>query len=211
MSCEEKDEAMEFINKHFFWILPENENYTVQNILDAAAYLTLKEGIKSLVIDPWNCLEHNYGQDTETEYTKKTLNKLIYFEREHGLHLFLVVHPAKMRRKASSSQYEIPTLYDCSGSAQFYNKAEIGMTIWREFDRELNQTKYSAVFINKVKHNYMGETGTVKFDFDVKSQRFYEQGVTRYEGSFLDKNYLGLSREQEFWYNQEDDDDKPPF
>ncbi len=177
---------MAFLNEHFFFILPKDEEYTMDNILTAASYLVLKEGIKGLVIDPWNTIVHEYGKDNETDYTKKALNRLLYFERNHGLHLFVIAHPAKMRRRKDSSKYEQPTLYDISGSAHWYNKAELGLTVWREFSEDSSKTLYNAVFIQKVKHKYMGHVGYVKFDFDAASQRFYEKDQMRDEGPMLE-------------------------
>lgn len=196
MSMEELDTAMAWINNNIFFIQPKDEDYTLDKILDAASYLVLKHGIKGLVIDPWNAIEHDYGKDTETEYTKKILNKLTYFERNYGLCLFLVAHPAKMRRLKESKKYEVPTLYDISGSANWYNKAEIGISVYRDFSEDFTSTKSTNVHIEKVKHKFMGHTGVVKFDFVHKSQRFAEKG-SEDEGNYLEWISQGINYQYE--------------
>ncbi|MBS4012434.1 MAG: toprim domain-containing protein, partial [Bacteroidetes bacterium] len=117
MTFDEVETARDFINDHTYFILPDNEEYRLERILEAASGLVLKHGIKGLILDPWNTLEHQYGSDSETIYTGKVLNQLKYFARIHDIHLFLVAHPRKMARKKDSKLFEVPTLYDISGSA----------------------------------------------------------------------------------------------
>lgn len=174
MTKDELLRALEWINSNIFFIQPDNEEFSLSNILDIASYLVTKHGIKGFIIDPWNTITHEYKNSSETEYTKDILNKLTFFERNHGLHLFLVAHPAKMKKKKDSDKYEIPTLYDISGSANWYNKAEIGITIYREFSKDMNETKHTLACIQKVKHRFIGKTGTVAFQFDATCQRYYE-------------------------------------
>jgi len=176
MTQDELIMALKWINENIFFIIPDNDEFSLTNILDASAYLVAKHGIKGLIIDPWNTIIHEYINLSETEYTKDILNRLIFFERNHGLHLFLVAHPAKMRKRKDSNQYEIPTLYDISGSANWYNKAEIGITIFREYSKDMNFTKQTVAVIQKVKHLFLGQTGTVSFQFDANCQRYYEAG-----------------------------------
>lgn len=176
-------DAVQFVNDNIYFILPKDENYTIDNILDNAKYLVLKHGIKALILDPWNAIIHDYGENNETEYTKKMLNQLLYFERNYGLHLFIVAHPAKMRKVKDSKKYEVPNLYDISGSAHWFNKTELGLTVYREYSEDLSHTLHTTVYIQKVKHIFMGKTGFVKFNFDPSCQRFYE-----YELSYLERN-----------------------
>lgn len=175
MTRDELLTALNWISNNILFIEPDNEEFTLSNILDIAKYCVIRYGIKGLVIDPWNTILHEYKGQSETEYTKDILNKLTFFERNHGLHLFLVAHPSKMKKLKDGNKYEIPTLYDISGSANWYNKAEIGITIYREYSSDMNETKHTLVCIQKVKHKFIGRTGTIKFDFDLGNQRYFEQ------------------------------------
>jgi len=195
MTQDELIKAHEWVQKNIYFIQPNDEDYTITNILEAASYLVLKHGIKGLIIDPWNTISHEYKNDSETEYTKKILNQLTYFERNHGLCLFVVAHPLKMRKYKDTLKHEIPTLYDISGSAHWFNKAEVGLTVYREFSKDMSETLYTSVHVQKVKHRFMGKTGFVKFDYDIRSQRYYEKDEERRnENSYLD-NYTQLSKE----------------
>ena len=75
MTFDEVETARDFINDHTYFILPDNEEYRLERILEAASGLVLKHGIKGLILDPWNTLEHQYGSDSETIYTGKEIGR----------------------------------------------------------------------------------------------------------------------------------------
>src|SRR5439155_15869580 len=104
----------------------------IEKILEIAAQLCLRRGIRGLVIDPWNELEHlRPAGMTETEYVSQALKRVRVFARSRGIHVWVVVHPAKLYRD-SNGKYPVPTLYDCSGSANWRNKADNGICLWRD-------------------------------------------------------------------------------
>jgi twinkle protein len=123
-----------WVNEHFSWILPgEDTDWTIENVLDRARALVFRKGIRGLVIDPWNEIEHyRVNGMTETEYVSHALKRMRQFARRHGIHLWVVAHPAKLYREKDGS-YPVPTLYDISGSAHWRNKADNGICVWRDF------------------------------------------------------------------------------
>ncbi len=208
MSFEEMESARDFINDHTYFILPDNEEYRLERILEAASGLVLKHGIKGLIIDPWNTLEHQYGSDSETIYTGKVLNQLKYFARIHDIHLILVAHPRKMARKKDSKLFEVPTLYDISGSANWFNIADNGLVVYRQFSEDFTES-YPIVYVQKVKHKFIGKTGFAKFDFNVSCQRYYEKESKSF-GSELN-SYVDICSDgypkswMTEWENKQDD------
>lgn len=175
MSEDELTDAVDFINKYLYFIEPKYGKNTIDNILEIASELVKRYGINGLVLDPWNTIEHDFGHDNETKYTEKILNRLTAFAREKGLILFVVAHPTKMPKNPKTKKYEVPTLYDISGSSNWYNKAEVGITVYREYSADFESTEYTAVYVQKVKHKHWGRTGYVKFHFDPQSQRFKQE------------------------------------
>ena len=83
-----------------------------------------------------------------------------------------MAHPTKMPRIKGQKKYEVPTLYDINGSANWYNKAEVGISVYRDFSEDFETTNYTGVFIQKVKHKHWGRTGLAKFHFESSCQRF---------------------------------------
>ena len=64
--------------------------------------------------------------------------------------MFLVAHPRKI--ESEGGQYKKPTLYDISGSADFFNKAYNGLIVYRNIGQ---RTEYGSdsvkIYVEKVK------------------------------------------------------------
>lgn len=90
--------------------------------------LACRYGIRGLVIDPYNELDHQRpSQMTETEYVSQMLTKIKRFAQHYDVHVWFVAHPRQLR----DWKGEPPNLYDISGSAHFINKADNGIVIHR--------------------------------------------------------------------------------
>ena len=172
---EEIQSTVTALAQYFFLIQP-SENYTLDVVLATAKTLLRRYGINILVIDPWNNLEVQLQRgESETSYTARVLVKLRMFARQTGIHIVLIAHPRKMA-KNMVGEYEVPTAYDISGSAHFYNVADNILSVYREMPREgidpaMCQT---SVYVQKVKTKYTGEIGSVNFTFDRKTQSYTE-------------------------------------
>lgn len=164
----ELNEVKEFLNKKFWFIKPEKD-FTLDSILNHVKQLKATNGVDSFVIDAWNKLEHKYGQ-SETKYIGESLDKLSNFCEENNVHCFLVAHPTKILKNKDTQMYEIPNLYNISGSANFYNKTDNGITVYRNFAE--NRTE---IYVQKVKFSHWGEVGNVNFNYDLDSGRYIEE------------------------------------
>jgi twinkle protein len=132
MTRDELENATEWAKEHFQWILPEDDHeWTLEKILDTARGLVRRYGIRGLVIDPWNELETQRGEFSETEFIGLCLKRARQFARRYGIHLWIVAHPAKMYRDKSGA-YPVPSLWDISGSAHWRNKSDTGVVIYRD-------------------------------------------------------------------------------
>lgn len=152
------------------WFVKPKKDFTLETILDLVRDLIVTKGLDFFVIDAWNKLDHKYSQN-ETKYIGESLDTLANFCEQYNVHCFLVAHPTKMRKqKDNPSKYEVPTLYDISGSANFYNKADNGICVYRDFD-----TNKSTVIVQKVKFQHWGETGYVEYNYDKYSGRYVGQ------------------------------------
>jgi twinkle protein len=154
------EEAMAWANDHFTWILPDDDNeWTLDTILTAAKALVLRKGIRGLVIDPWNELEHTRPEGvSETDYIGKSLRHIRQFARHNGIHIWIVAHPTKLYRDKDGS-YPVPTLYDISGSAHFRNKADNGICVWRDFK---DDSAAVEIHVQKIRFRQIGRIGLAK-------------------------------------------------
>lgn len=106
----------------------------------------------------------------ETEYVSVTLRKIRQFARSHGVHVWLIAHPAKLHRQKESGEYPVPSLYDCSGSANFRNKADNGLVIWRDFKNPDSPTV--ELHVQKIRFRSVGKLGRVLLDYDPVTGRY---------------------------------------
>ena len=167
MNSLELDAAIGYLSQNFFDILPE-EGYRVDTILERAETLVRRKGIRVFILDPYNCLEHQIpsGQ-SETQYISEFLEKLRSFARRRQALVILAAHPTKMKKDPMSGKFPVPTMYDISGSAAFFNKADFGIAIER--DRARGVTR---VHVQKVKFRHLGQPGVASFQYNTCCGRF---------------------------------------
>lgn len=165
MPLREYQMAKEYIESNFYFIFP-TDNFKIDTILEKARVLVRRKGIKGLVIDPYNKLESEQGNRSETQYVSLLLDKLSGFAQINDMLVVLVAHPTKLQ-KTKEGIYEAPTLYDISGSANFFNKADFGMSVYRNY-----QENRVEVIIQKVKFKHLGTTGTAMFLYNINNGRY---------------------------------------
>jgi twinkle protein len=168
MSEIEFSTSFQFLKKYFYYINLQMVGAKGDVILDKAAELVMRYGIKGLVINPWNCLEHlkQPGQ-SETEYVSEFLTTILNFAVKYGVHVFLVAHPTKINKDKQTRKYEVPTLYNISGSAHFYNKTYNGICIYRD-----TETNVVDVYVQKVKWSWLGKQGFCTFSYDTMTRQY---------------------------------------
>ena len=64
----------------------------------------------------------------------------------------------------------VPTLYDISGSANWTNKADVGLVAHRNFD-----TNQAEIHVQKVRDKWVGQPGRVTLDYDKATGRYSGQ------------------------------------
>lgn len=169
----EWDMAMEYIHNNFFYILNEDD-FSVKTIIESAKILVKTRGVKVIVIDPYNKLEHKYS-DSETQYISRFLDELIRFAKINDILVFLVAHPKKMNKDASG-KIAVPSLYDISGSANFFNKTDYGITVHRKSDDQNIMIDEVEVYFQKIKFKHLGKQGIISLNYDYVTGRFNQAG-----------------------------------
>jgi hypothetical protein len=165
------DNAIEFIQKHFFFIPATEDSVNVENILSTVHDLLSREKIDGLLLDPWNDIEADTEAfENETLYIGKSLSTIRKFSRKHNIVSWIVAHPTKLKKEKRDNgewEYPIPDLYSISGSANWYNKADNGIVIWRDF---VNNT--TKVIVQKIKFKYYGGLGEVVLKYQTGSGNY---------------------------------------
>lgn len=176
MSEGQLGEALVWLRKHFVLIRAEDEAPTVEWILEKAGAAVMRYGIRGVVIDPYNEIEHQRpGHMTETEFVSQLLGKLKRFAVSRQVHIWIVAHPTKMQRDKATGEIPIPTLYDISGGAHWSNKPDVGITVARDWTEGSNRVD---IWVRKVRHKAVGQTGIASLHFD-RATGIYSEIMTR--------------------------------
>lgn len=129
-------------------------------IIELAKVAVLRDGVRLLVLDPWNEVEHKRSRDeTETEYTSRAIRALKRFAVNYECAVWLVAHP---RKPHSDGNPKPPSLYDLAGSAHFANKADYGLVIHRD---DMRGTEIEARVV-KVRMGLPGKPGVARLQWD---------------------------------------------
>lgn len=193
--------AIKFVHEHFYFIRPEGEEFTLDRILEIGRSLVFRYGIKGFTIDPWNTIAHEFTGMSETQYTGICLNKLTAFKQVNDVCVFLVAHPTKIKKR-QDGQFEVPNMYDISGSSNFFNKTDVGISVYRNFS-----TKVTEVYLQKMKYRNLGKVDRIDFQYNEINNRFGPTGYTEFNDSLLPKP----QQEEMMFENLNGDNEEPPF
>lgn len=180
MTEDEIRAALPWVQDHFKFIRAEDESPTIDWILEKARAAVMRYGIKGLVIDPYNEIEHKRpSNQTETEYVSEMLAKVKRLAEDCDLHISFIAHPTKPRKDSDGT----PSLYDIAGSANWANKADVGVVVVRDYDGEqLNPKKYAAdVHVKKVRWEELGTAGTARLEYDRATGRYSDESRNQQE------------------------------
>lgn len=164
--------AESWLENNFAFIAPEptkeSDQYDVDWLIERATMAVIRYGIRILVIDPWNEIEHAHRKfESQTEYIGRSIKALKRFGREFEVLVILVAHPSKSG--ASKAPADI-TLYDISDSANFANKADFGVVI-----AQTPGSYETNVMITKVRHRpATGNLGMLTLTFIPEKGMFGE-------------------------------------
>ena len=165
--------VQDYIKDNYYWVAPVDD-ICLDDILRKFEYLVKAKGVKVFVIDPFNRIEtdQDYNHD-KLLYIKKTLKKIISFVKRNDALLFLIAHPTKLQ-KLKDGKYPMATMYDISGSADFFNMTSYGISVRREQDDQTMEfLSHGQVSISKAKLNEtMGSTGIWDFRYNINNGRY---------------------------------------
>lgn len=162
----ESDRADNFLRRYFTFIAPEpddDEDHDIDWILRKAEVAVIRHGIRVLLVDPWNEIEHRrIGQESLTDYTGRALRELKAFARRYDVLVIVVAHPTKAAAKGDP---EAISLYDISDSSHWANKADLGVVVARLGD--VKTDTLTGIYVKKVRYQpTTGRIGGIEVDYD---------------------------------------------
>lgn len=185
MSFMDVQKGLDFLSDRLFRVYPAKPSFLLDDLLESFAWQVNSYGIKVIAIDPWSMIDSSRPKGmTETEYIKQSLAQMRLFGRLHNVLFLIVVHPAKL-----DVGTRVETMYQAAGSAGWFDLADIGIIIRRnfptddtkvlaaitdEFTRNIRRTESTnEILAAKVRKDHMGVVGAVEMRFTPISRRLY--------------------------------------
>lgn len=166
MTEEEKDEAFTWVKEHFLFIDSAGEEpNTLDSILTRARAAVKRMGIRGMVIDPYNYIDLDRKDTTETDAISQMLTRVQRFCKAQDVHTWFVAHPSKMQR--SGADQPRPDGMSISGSMAWWAKADCGLTVHR-------QDRYVEIAVWKCRYRWVGTQGETTLLFNRTSGTYVE-------------------------------------
>jgi twinkle protein len=179
MDRELYDEAMNFVERHFFVIYPKI-GFTLDEIFDKARYLVQTKGIRSLIIDPYNTVQHRMKSgEREDLYISRFMSELKRFALDNNISVHLVAHQVTPQ-KNEDGRYPKPDINRIKGGGTFADKADNVMFVWRP-NRAINFSDPFVIFGSQKikKQKLVGIPQEVEgIEFKTREQRYYFDGFS---------------------------------
>lgn len=182
MTKDEYLEAINFVKRHFFLIYPK-KNFNLDSIFERAKFLVKTKGIRSLIIDPYNTVQHKMLRgEREDLYISRFMSELKRFAVDHKISVNLVAHQVTPMKDESGRYYK-PDVNRIKGGGTFSDKADNVMFVWRP-NRALDFSNTSVIFGSQKikKQKLVGIPQDVEgIDFNIREQRYYFNGYTPFK------------------------------
>ena len=161
MSPEERDHAQAWLKEHFLFMDSRRDSPNdITGILSVASSAVMRMGCRVLVIDPYNYITLS-NSTKETDEISNLLTQVQRWAKSHDAHVFFIAHPTKISPDRRGSKV-IVSGHDIAGSAAWFAKADIGITLWRD----PHDVEPPEAHIWKVRWSWIGRHGVCPLKFD---------------------------------------------
>lgn len=155
MTEEEYTNACWFIDKHIFYVYPEDE-HDINCIHEKFRHLVMKKGIDGVMIDPFNQLDHlQKPYQREDQYLSEILKDVKRFALLNNVSYVIIAHP-KNPSYNNDKSLPVVDMYDIAGGAMWGNKCDQILSYYRpNFHIDKNSPEVQ-VHVQKVKRKRTG-------------------------------------------------------
>ena len=191
---EEKEEAMSFINEHFYLVDSGLQDLSIEGFYTAVEHIEEDNfiTIDGCMIDPFTEIRTDITSGVRDDIAiGQVLTKVRKHSAEKNYHTIVTVHTKHQQAKYKNGipYVDIPTMNDIAGGMQWSRKGMMVLNVWRcpygledenGVPYEQNQVKITVV---KAKPKIVGKLGSVTLFYDKMKNRYYEkdsQGKPQY-------------------------------
>lgn len=182
MTEQEYVDAAQFIADHFFMIYPD-KNFELNTIFEKTKYLIRKQGVRCLIIDPYNTVEHKLKSgEREDLYISRFMSELKRFSVDNDITTQLVAHQVTPQKDAQG-KYLRPDVNRIKGGGTFADKADNVLYVWRP-ERALDFSSTEVIFGSQKikKQKLVGiPQDIIGINYLRKTNRYYINGKSPFD------------------------------
>ena len=147
--------ACDFINKHIFYVYPDDE-HDLNSIHEKFRYLVLKKGVDGVLIDPFNQLDKTQkAYERDDQYLSIVLKDIKRFALTNAVSYNIITHPKNPTYNQDKSLPVVDS-YDIAGGAMWANKCDNIISYYRPNIHIDKNDPSVQVYIQKVKRKRTG-------------------------------------------------------
>jgi twinkle protein len=152
IESEKLDDVREYIDQNFFSVVDTGDIVTT---LAKFKELYKRKGVKIFILDPFNRVRLKGANRSDVnEYTELYHAELDKFVKETDSHLFLALHPVKIKPKEDGKTFPIPSAYESKGGGEHFDMSYNILGMARDFERNCVNFR-----ILKWKYSHLGSVG----------------------------------------------------
>ena len=203
LTKEELEEGKRFVQDHFSFLYQADGSLSsLDSIMERMKVAVMRHGIRGVVVDPYNYISKE-NVTSETDWISDMLTTLRVFAQAHGIHIWFVAHPTKMMRRDDGT-VPPPKGYDISGSASWFAKADIGLTVHRP---NPSTSSMSQILIWKCRFSWVGSIGDCMLSFDRATARYISvNNIASAEDMLKPSNMIPKNLPVKSYYEKDDED-----
>lgn len=172
MTEAEVDHWLAFCDQHVHFLIPEEPS--LDEILSLAGAMVFRTGVKGVVLDPWNEIDHRRPKEmSETEYISQCLSEIRRFARQKDVHCWVSAHPRMLQKDKETGTYNVPTPYEIAGSANWFNKADNCIAVWRN---KQDPESPVEIHVQKIRFREIGQLGVAYLRYDRVTGQYLDTG-----------------------------------
>jgi len=155
MSEDEYTEACSFIDRHFFYVYPDNE-HDINAINEKFRHLILKKGVDGVMVDPFNQLDSNQkAYQREDQYLSEILKDIKRFALLNNVVYVVIAHP-KNPTHTHGQPLPVVDMYDIAGGAMWGNKSDQIISYYRPNFHINKNSPEVTIYVQKLKRKRTG-------------------------------------------------------
>ena len=165
-TAENAKEFEAWVEKHFIFIMPKDlEDMTLELLCERIEGACVQNHVDMVVIDPWNEVDHVRERGEHiTDYTGRAIKRFKRMAVYFNFHLIVTAHPTKdiNMHRGGDGKPRKPNLYDIEGSRHWFGKADVGVIVHRDFDKNTTEVEVAKVRYQRE----VGNPGSVILEYD---------------------------------------------